>query len=119
MNKREYTWRCDCDCCEGVSCRTVAEAREEAKAHLLECDHFERPDGKLTTVIIDEVLVVTDGYEDDGLTGREWVVVKPNKAASQLRAIKSEKRTATSRENGKKGGRPKSPHREEGLEVKE
>src|SRR5689334_1942508 len=43
-----------------------------------------------------------DNYDEKG-----WCQGHAKKAAQALRSIKSDKRTQASRENGKKGGRPK------------
>lgn len=65
----DYSWRCDCDGAEG-NCRTLREARQEAKKHLKECT-YQREDGKPLEVFIDEY-----DLSEAEMSDRWWKVTK-------------------------------------------
>lgn len=95
-----------CECGHDHDYSTLREAKSEAKKHL-----SHNPDGK---VFIDEVLPDMDS-EGNYQTGKSHIIIKKNPAAVYLGrkggSVTSKEKALAARENGKKGGRPKSDNK--------
>lgn len=93
-------WNITCECGFDTDFPSLKNARIEAKKHL----GHDKSDG---LVYIDQVETDPAPFEDYR-TGRSVIVRPTNPAAVALGSIKSDKKAAAARMNGKKGGRPRS-----------
>ena len=96
-------WNITCECGYDLDHPTLAEARRQGRKHLT---HNE--DG---AVYLDQVNTNPAEFEDYQ-TGKSIKLTNnmetpKNPAAVALGSMKSDKKTAAARKNGKKGGRPK------------